>query len=152
MYCSGFIHVQSDNAMLYSIKNISPIFYSVKAEKEELKMSPSVQCLSVMMPICSFQPILTGTNHLPCYASLQAGMGSIPSGIVPFNSDLAGMSLSLLMLFAVVYSVFVITLQLYLIIYQSMTTIVSLLIFINLFLSIIVMYLHHYLHQVYSEG
>ncbi len=84
-------------------------------------MSPSVQCLSVMMPI------LTGTNHLPCYASLQAGMGSIPSGIDPFNSDLAGMLLSLLllMLFSVVDSVFVITLQLYLIIYQSMTTIVS---------------------------
>ena len=43
--------MQSDNVVLYSIKNISPIFYSVKAEKEELKMSPSVQCLSVMMPI-----------------------------------------------------------------------------------------------------
>ena len=89
-------------------------------------MSQSVQCLSVRMPRCSFQPILTGTNHLPCYASLQAGMGSIPSGIDPFNSDLAGMPLSLLMLFSVVYSVFVITLQLHLIIYQSMTTIVSL--------------------------
>ena len=59
-------------------------------------MSPSVQCLSVRMPRCSFQPILTGTNHLPCYASLQAGMGSIPSGIDPFNSDLAGLPLSLL--------------------------------------------------------
>ena len=59
-------------------------------------MSPSVQCLSVRMPRCSFQPILTGTNHLPCYASLQAGMGSIPSGIDLFNSDLAGMPLSLL--------------------------------------------------------
>ena len=56
------------------------------------------------------------------------------------------------MLFSVVYSVFVITLQLYLIIYQSMTTIVSLLLFIILFSSSIVMYLHHYLHQVYSEG
>ena len=100
----------------------------------------------------SVQPILTGTNHLPCYASLQAGMGSIPSGIDPFNSDLAGMPLSLLMLFSVVYSVFVITLQLYLIIFHSMTTIVSLLLFIILFLNIIVMYLHHYLHQVYSEG
>ena len=41
-------------------------------------------------------PILTGTNHLPCYASLQAGMASIPSGIDPFNSDLAGLPLSLL--------------------------------------------------------
>ena len=59
-------------------------------------MSPSVQCLSVRMPICSFQPILTGTNHLPCYASVQAGMVSIPSGIDLFNSDLAGMPLSLL--------------------------------------------------------
>ena len=59
-------------------------------------MSPSVQCLSVRMPRCSFQPILTGTNHLPCYASLQAGMGSIPSGIDLFNSDLAGVPLSLL--------------------------------------------------------
>ena len=112
-------------------------------------MSPSVQCLSVRMPRCSFQPILTGTNHLPCYASLQAGMGSIPSGIDPFNSDLAGMPL---MLFSVVHSIFVITLQLYLIIYQSMTTIVSLLLFIILFSSSIVMYLHHYLHQVNSEG
>ena len=118
-------------------------------------MSPSVQavqCLSVRMPRCSFQPILTGTNHLPCYASLQAGMGSIPSAIDPFNSDLAGMPISLLMLFSVVYSVFVITLQLYLIIYQSMTTIVSLLLFNILFSSSIAMYLHHYLHQVYSEG
>ena len=115
-------------------------------------MSPSVQCLSVRMPRCSFHPILSGTNHLPCYASLQAGMGSIPSGIDPFNSDLAWMPLSLLMLFSVVYSVLVITLQLYLIIHQSKTTIVSLLLFIILFLSIIVMYLHHYLHQVYSEG
>ena len=76
--------------------------------------------------------------------------GSIPSGIDPFNSDLAGMPLSLLMLFSVVYSVFVITLQLYLIIYQSMTTIVSLFLFIILFSSSIVMYLHHYVHQVYS--
>ena len=115
-------------------------------------MSPSVQCLSVGMPRCSFQPILTGMNHLPYYANLQAWMVSIPSGIDPFNSDLTGMPLSLLMLFSVVYSVFVITLQLYLIIYQSMTTIVSLLLFIILFLSSIVMYLHHYLHQVYSEG
>ncbi len=46
-------------------------------------MSPSVRCLSVRMPICSFQPILTGTNHFPCYASVQAGIGSIPSGIDP---------------------------------------------------------------------
>ena len=115
-------------------------------------MSPSLQCLSVRMPRCFFQPILTGTNHLPCYASLQAGMGSIPSGIDPFNSDLAGMPLSPLMVFSVVYSVFVIALQLYLISYQSMTTIVSLVLFIILFLSIIVMYLHHYLHQIYSEG
>ena len=115
-------------------------------------MSQSVQSLSVWMPRCSFQSILTGTNHLPCYTSLQAGMGSIPSGIDPFNSDLAGMPLSLHMLFYVVYSVFVITLQLYLIIYQSMTTIVSLLLFIILLLSSIVMYLHNYLHQVYSEG
>ena len=61
-------------------------------------MSPSVQCLSVRMPRCSFQPILTGTNHLPCYACLQAGMNfrSIPSGIDLFNSDLAGMPLSIL--------------------------------------------------------
>ena len=97
-------------------------------------MCQSVQCLPVRMPRCFFQPILTGTNHLPCYASL----GSIPSGIDPFNSDLAGMPLTLLY---VVYSVFVITLQLYLIMYQSMTTIVSLFRFIILFLSIIVMYI-----------
>ena len=42
-----------------------------------------------------FKRILTGTNHLPCYASLQAGMGSIPVGRDPFNSDQAGMPLSL---------------------------------------------------------
>ena len=42
-----------------------------------------------------FKWILTGTNHLPCYASLQAGMGSIPVGRDPFNSDQAGMPLSL---------------------------------------------------------
>ena len=115
-------------------------------------MSPSVQCLSVRMLRFSFPQILTGTNHLPCYASLQAGMGSIPSGIDPFTSDLAGPPLSLLMLFSVVFSVFAITLQLYLIIYRSMTPIVSLLLFIILFSSSIVMHLHHYLHQVYSEG
>ena len=65
--------------------------------------------------------MLTGTNHLPCYAtfaSLQAGMGTIPFGIDPFNSDLAGFPLSLLRLFSVVYSVFVIMLQFYLSIYQ----------------------------------
>ena len=100
-------------------------------------MSPSVQCLSVRMPRCSFQPILTGTNHLPCYTSLQAGMGSIPSGIDPFNSDLAGMPLSLLMLFSVVYSVFVMTLQLYLIIYQSMTPIVSLYYFLLFYFQVV---------------
>ena len=61
-------------------------------------MSPSVQCLSVRMPRCSFQPILTGTNHLPCYASLQAGMGQFLLELIysDFNSDLAGMPLSLL--------------------------------------------------------
>ena len=96
-------------------------------------MSPSVQCLSVRMPRCSFQPILTGTNHIPCYASLQAEMGSIPSGIDLFNSDLAGMPISLLMLFSVVLFSLVITLQLYLIIYQSMTTIVSLLLLLFYF-------------------
>ena len=37
--------MQSDNVVLYSIKTISPIFYYVKAVKEELKMSPSVLCL-----------------------------------------------------------------------------------------------------------
>ena len=58
-------------------------------------MSPSVQCLSVRMPRCSFQADSEGTNHLPCYASLQAGIGSIPVGRDPFNSDQAGMPLSL---------------------------------------------------------
>ena len=43
-----------------------------------------------------FKWILTGTNHLPCYARrLQAGTGSIPVGRDPFNSDQAGMPLSL---------------------------------------------------------
>ena len=54
------------------------------------------------------------------FASLQAGMGSIPFGIDPFNSDLSGKALSLLRLFSVVYSVFVIVFQFYLSIYQSM--------------------------------
>ena len=108
-------------------------------------MSPSVQCLSVRISKM-FLSADSDRDEPPCYASLQAGMGSIPSGIDLFNSD-AGMPISLLMLFSVVYSVFVITLQLYLIIYQSMTTIVSLLLFIILFSSSIVMYLHHYLHQ-----
>ena len=45
------------------------------------------------------------------FASLRAGMGSIPFGIDPFNSDLAGMPLNRLRLFSVVYSVFVIMLQ-----------------------------------------
>ena len=87
--------MQSDNVVLSS-KIYFQYFILLKLKKEELKMSPSVQCLSVRMPRCSFQPILTGTNHLPCYASLQAGMGSIPSGIDPFNSDLAGLPPSLL--------------------------------------------------------
>ena len=63
-----------------------------------------------------------------------------------------GCQLASYVILCCIFSTFVITLQLYLIIYQSMTTIVSLLLFIILFLSIIVMYLHHYLHQVYSEG
>ena len=121
-------------------------------------MSPSVQYLTVRMPRCSFQSILTGTNHLPCYASLQAGMGSIPSGIDPFHSDLTGMPLSLLMVFSVVYSVFVITLQLYLIMYQSMTKIVSLLFFIFLFLSsiyiitYIIIYIITYIRSTVKEN
>ena len=52
--------------------------------------------------------MLTGTNYLPCYASRQAGMGSIPFGSDPFNSDLAGCHLAF-KLFSVVNSVFVIT-------------------------------------------
>ena len=87
--------MQSDNVVLSS-KIYFQYFILLKLKKEELKMSPSVQCLSVRMSRCSFQPILTGTNHLPCYASLQAGMGSIPSGIDPFNSDQAGLPPSLL--------------------------------------------------------
>ena len=71
--------------------------------------------------------------------------GSIPSGIDLFNSDLASY-----VILSCIFSTFVITLQLYLIIYQSMTTIVSLLLFIILFLSIIVMYLHHYLPHVFK--
>ena len=63
-----------------------------------------------------------------------------------------GCHLAYYVILCCIFSTFVVTLQLYLIIYQSMTTIVSLLLFIILFLSIIVMYLHHYLHQVYSEG
>ena len=60
-------------------------------------MSPSVQCLSVRMPRCSFQPILTGTNQPPSMLCKSASRdGSIPSGIDLFNSDLAGMPLSLL--------------------------------------------------------
>ena len=115
-------------------------------------MSPSVQCQSVRMPRCSFHADSDRDEPPSMLCKSASRDGVIPSGIDPFNSDLAGMSLSLLRLFSVVYSVFVITLQLYLIIYQSMTTIVSLLLFIILFLSIIVMYLHHYLHQVYSKG
>ena len=107
-------------------------------------MSPSVQCLSVRMPRCSFQPILTGTNHLPYYASLPAGMGSIPSGIDLFNSDLAGMPLSLLC-YSLLYIQYICNNVAIVFNYLSMTTIVSLLLFIILFLSIIVMYLHHYL-------
>ena len=61
-----------------------------------------------------------------------------------------GCHLASYVILSCIFSTFVITLQLYLIIYQSMTTIVSLLLFIILFLSIIVMYLHHYLHQVFK--
>ena len=62
-------------------------------------MSPSVKCLSVRMPRCSFHvdsdrdepsSMLNAT-----FASLQAVMGSIPFGIDPFNSDLDGMPLLL---------------------------------------------------------
>ena len=73
-------------------------------------MSPSVQCLSVRMPRCSFQAdsMLNAT-----FSSLQAGMGPIPFGIDPFSSDLTGMPLSLLRLFSAIkyYSVLVIMLQ-----------------------------------------
>ena len=113
-------------------------------------MSPSVQCLSVRMPRCSFQPILTGTNHLPCYASLQAEMGQFLLELIYSIPIWLGCHLASYVILSCIFSTFVITLQLYLIIYQSMTTIVSLLLFIILFLSIIVMYLHHYLHQVFK--
>ena len=113
-------------------------------------MSPSVQRLSVRMPRCSFQPILTGTNHLPCYASLQAGMGQFLLELIYSIPIWLGCHLTSYVILSSIFSTFVITLQLYLIIYQSMTTIVSLLLFIILFLSIIVMYLHHYLHQVFK--
>ena len=43
--------MQSDNVVLYS-KYISNIL--ICYENEELKMSPSVQCLSIRMPRCSF--------------------------------------------------------------------------------------------------
>ena len=113
-------------------------------------MSPSVQCLSVRMPRCSFQPILTGTNHLPCYASLQAGMGQFLLELIYSIPIWLGCHLASYVILSCIFSTFVITLQLYLISYQSMTTIVSLLLFIILFLSIVVMYLHHYLHQVFK--
>ena len=81
--------------------------------------------------------------------------GSIPSGIDLFNSDLechlVGCHLASYVILSCIFSTFVITLQLYLIIYQSMTTIVSLLLFIILFLSIIVMYLHLYLYAVMAR-
>ena len=102
--------------MPYCRVDISRICYYVKAEKEELKMSPSVQCLSVSMPRCSLHadsdrgepPTMLNAT---C-ASLQAGMESIHIGIDPLNSDLAGMPLSLLRLFSCInYSVFVIMLQ-----------------------------------------
>ena len=78
-------------------------------------MSLSVQCISVRMPRCSFHadsdrdepPSMLNAT----FASLQAGMESIPFGIDPFNYDMAGMPLSLLRLLSVVYSVFVIMLQ-----------------------------------------
>ena len=116
-------------------------------------MSPSVQCLSVRMPRCSFQPILTGTNHLPCYASLQAGMGSIPSGIDPFNSDLAGMPLSLF--YVILCCIFSLCNNVAIVFnYLSINDnhCVAFSFYCFLFSSSIVMYLHHYLHQVYSEG
>ena len=104
-------------------------------------MSPSVQCLSVRMPRCSFQPILTGTNHLPCYASLQAGIwGQFLLELIYSIPIWLGCHLASYVILCCIFSTFVITLQLYLIIYQSMTTIVSLLLFIILVLSIIVMY------------
>ena len=76
--------------------------------------------------------------------------GSIPSGIDLFNSDLAGMPLSLLC-YSLLYIQYICNnVAIVFNYYQSMTTIVSLLLFIILFLSIIVMYLHHYLHQVFK--
>ena len=70
------------------------------------------------MPRCPFRAD-SDKDETPSMLCKSANMdGSIPFAIDPFNSDLAGMPLSLLRLFSVVYSVFVITLQLYLIIYQ----------------------------------
>ena len=60
-------------------------------------MSPSVQCISVRVPRCSFHAD-SDRDEPPStlnatFASQQAVMGSIHFGIDPFNSDLAGMPL-----------------------------------------------------------
>ena len=56
-------------------------------------MSPSVQCLYAKM----FLSADSDRDEPPSMLCKSAsGMGSIPSGIDPFNSDLAGLPLSLL--------------------------------------------------------
>ena len=62
-------------------------FIILKAEKEELKMSPSVQCLSVRMPRCSFQAD-SDRDELPSMLCKSASRDRV-------NSDQAGMPLSL---------------------------------------------------------
>ena len=85
---------------------------------------------------------------------MQAGIWSIPFGIDPFNSDLAGMPLSLLWLFSVVYSVFVIMLQFFQPFLHDLTfrnIVLSALCCFHFFLLIIVViYLHHYLYIRYT--
>ena len=73
---------------------------------------------------------------------------SIPSGIDLFNSDLAGMPLSLLC-YSLLYIQYICNNVAIVFNYLSIND-NHCVAFIILFLSIIVMYLHHYLHQVFK--
>ena len=73
--------------------------------------------------------------------------GSIPSGIDLFNSDLAGMPLSLLC-YSLLYIQYICNNVAIVFNYLSIND--NHCVAFIIFLSIIVMYLHHYLHQVFK--
>ena len=151
MYCSGLIHVQSDNVVLSS-KIYFQYCILLKLKKRSRRW---VHPYSVSLSGCQdvpFSRFWQGRTTFHVMQVCKQGWGQFLLELIHSIPIWLGCHLASCVILCCIFSTLVVTLQLYLIIYQSMTTIVSLLLFIILFLSVIVMYLHHYLHQVYSEG